>query len=451
MNGMTYEKIKTIILTVLVLTSIVLTGALWTYQPKYDFMENVDSDYIQNVSVSSNTQVDAGIIIRPSKILIHKDGKHYGIVQETEMNKLMKQVKKWSFDEFENISSTISKKDFLSFLHGKGKIEIIYPDDFPIEMYHYIFKIEDEGIQGVNFDRIVIPVEKEKEGIVYFVCMKDRKIYKATVNNFSLQEIQNTYYYQAEKYPRYFVYDIDVTKSLFIPEGPITMNRLQYYTDELDPDKFKQALFSNPSFVKQDLLTNGEEYTDGSSLMKINSTHKILSYVNPAAQRTLIQGQDPFLIQKSIDFVNEHGGWTDTYHFAEWDEKKRKVVFRLVKNSYPVFNAFGMSEVVPEWGDSEIINYSRPIFRLEIADRTNVSVQLPSGREVVKQLKDMRWFEKKELVYDIVLGYELIRDSQRDKIVVLEPAWFCLYDGTWRKIVFKENEEIKRGDVIGLE
>jgi regulatory protein YycH of two-component signal transduction system YycFG len=94
MNGMKYEKIKTIILTVLVLASIVLTGALWTYQPKYDFMENADSDYIQNVSVS-NAQVDAGIIIRPSKILIHKDGKHYGIVQETEMNKLMKQVKKW--------------------------------------------------------------------------------------------------------------------------------------------------------------------------------------------------------------------------------------------------------------------------------------------------------------------------------------------------------------------
>jgi regulatory protein YycH of two-component signal transduction system YycFG len=450
MNGMKYEKIKTMILTVLVLASIVLTGALWTYQPKYDFIENADSDYIQNVSVS-NAQVDAGIIIRPSKILIHKDGKHYGIVQETEMNKLMKQVKKWSFDEFENISSTVSKKDFLSFLHGKGKIEIIYPDDFPIEMYHYIFKIEDEGIEGVNFDRIVIPVEKEEEALVYFVCMKDRKIYKATVNNFSLQEIQNTYYYQAEKYPRYFAYDIDATKSLFTPEGPITMKRLQYYTDELDPDKFKDALFSNPSFVKRDLLTYGEEYTDGSSLMNVNSTQKVLSYINPAAQRTAIQGKDPFLIQKSIDFVNEHGGWTDTYHFAEWDEEKRKVVFRLVTNSYPVFNRFGMSEVVQEWGDSEIIKYYRPIFRLEIPDRTSVSVQLPSGREVIEQLQNMKGFEK-ELVYDIALGYELIRDEQRDKIVVLEPAWFCLYGGTWRKIVFKENEETQRGgDVIGLE
>jgi regulatory protein YycH of two-component signal transduction system YycFG len=450
MNGMDYEKVKTMILTVLVLSSVFLTGALWTYQPKYNFIENADSDYIQNVSIS-NAQVDAGIIIRPSKILIHKDGKHYGIVQETEMDKLMKQVKKWSFDEFENISSTVSKKDFLSFLYGKGKIEIIYPDDFPIEMYHYIFKIEDKGIEGVNFDRIVIPVEKEEEALVYFVCMKERKIYKATVNNFSLQEIQNTYYDQAKKYPRYFAYEIDAAKSLFIPEDSITMNRLQYYTDELDADKFKDALFSNPSFVKRDLLTYGEVYTDGSSLMNVNSTQKILSYVNPAAQKTAIQGEDPLLIQKSIDFVNEHGGWTDTYHFAQWDEEKRKVVFRLVTNSYPVFNRFGMSEVVEEWGDSEIIKYYRPIFRLEIADRTNVSVQLPSGREIVEQLQNMKGFEK-ELVDDIALGYELVIDPQRDKIVVLEPAWFCLYGGTWRKIVFKENEEMQRGgDVIGLE
>jgi regulatory protein YycH of two-component signal transduction system YycFG len=449
MNGMKYEKIKTIILTVLVLASVVLTWGLWTYQPKYDFIENADSDYIQNVPVS-NAQVDAGIIIQPSKILIHKNRSHYGIVQGTEMNKFMKQVKKWSFDEFENVSSTVSKKDFLSFLHSKGKIEIVYPDAFPIEIYRYIFQIEDEDIEGVSFDRIVIPVEKEEEAIVYFASTKDRKVYKATVNNFSLQEIQNTYYYQEEKYPRYFAYDINKTQTLFIPEGRVTMSRLQYYTDELDSNKFKEALFSNPSFVKRDLLTYGEEYTDGSRLMNVNSIQKILSYVNPAAPKTPLMNNDPFIIQKSIDFVNEHGGWTDTYHFAEWNEEERKVVFRLVTNNYPVFNRFGMSEVVQEWGDSEVIEYQRPIFRLEIPDRTSVPVQLPSGREVVKQLQSMKGFEE-ELVYDIALGYELIKDARREKVVVLEPAWFCLYAGTWRKISFKEANQLGGGNVIGLE
>ena len=37
---MRYEKIKSIILTLLVLVSILLTWNLWTYQPNYDTMEN---------------------------------------------------------------------------------------------------------------------------------------------------------------------------------------------------------------------------------------------------------------------------------------------------------------------------------------------------------------------------------------------------------------------------
>jgi regulatory protein YycH of two-component signal transduction system YycFG len=449
MTGMKYEKIKTIILNVLVLASIVLTWGLWTYQPKYDFIENEESNIIQNVSVS-NTQVDASIIIRPSTILIHKNNHHYGIIQGTEINKFMKQVKKWSFEEFKDISTTIPKDEFSSFIHGKGKIEIVYPDDFPIDMYRQMFEIEDNDVEGVNFDRIVIPVDQEKEAVIYFVSSKDRKVYKAMANGFSLQEIQSSYYDQAGKYTRYFAYNITETKTLFLPEGSITMNRLLYYTDELDPDKFKEALFSDPSFVKRDLLTYGEEYTDGSRLMSVNSIQNLLTYVNPAAQKIDIRGKDPLIIQKSIDFVNEHGGWTDTYHFAELNEEKRKVVFRLVTNNYPVFSRFGMSEVIQEWGANEVIKYQRPLFRLEISDRTSVPVQLLSGREMIEQLKQMKGFEE-ELVTDIVLGYELIKDSKREKVVALEPAWFCRYAGTWRKVTFKEDSEVGGGDVVGLE
>lgn len=448
MTGMKYETAKTIILTFLVLTSIAFTWGLWTYHPKYDVIQN--DEYIQNVPVS-NTQVDTSMIVRPLQILIHKNAAHYGIIEEAEINKLLKELKKWTFDDFENISSTIPKGEFLSFVHGKGKIEIVYPDEIPMNIYRDLFKIEDKGIDEVSFDTIVIPVEKQQDFVAYFVSTDHRKVYKAAVNDVSLEEV-NQLYEKAEKFPHYFAYDVSETKSFFLPEKEITMSRLQYYTDELDPDKFKEALFSDPSFVKKDIVTFGEEYTDGSRLMDVDFLQKLLLYVNPAAKNTINQSSEESstLIQKSIDFVNEHGGWTDMYHFAEWSRSERKVVFRLVVDNYPVFNDYGTSEIIQIWGTNEVNKYQRPLFRLEIPDRVSVPTKLLSGQEVIQQLEKMKGF-KKELVSGITLGYELVKDQEREKVVVLEPAWFCLYGGTWRKIAVKEADEIRGGNTIGLE
>ncbi|ANB61355.1 yycH family protein [Anoxybacillus amylolyticus] len=445
---MKYETAKTILLTFLVLTSIAFTWELWTYHPQYDAIQT--DEYIQNVSIS-NTQVETSMIVRPSQIIIHKNDAHYGMIDEGDMTKLLKEMKKWTFDDFENISSTISKEDFSSFVHRKEAIEIIYPDDIPMNIFRDLFQIDDKGMDGVSFNTIVIPIGKNQGLIAYFVSTDHRRVYKATVSDVSLGEI-NQFYEKAEKFPRYLAYNVSETKAFFLPEKEMMMSRLQYYTDELDPDKFKEALFSDPSFVKKDVLAFGEEYTDGSRLMDVNFLQKLLLYVNPAAKNTEGSPSEDSaaLIQKSIDFVNEHGGWTDMYHFAEWDQEKRKVVFRLYANNYPVFNDYGMSEIIQIWGTNEVNKYQRPLFRLEIPDRVSVSTKVWSGQEVIKQLEKQKGF-RKVLVDGIALGYKLVKEQGKGKVIILEPAWFCLYNGTWKPISLTETTGGRGGGAGGLE
>ncbi|MCL6617416.1 MAG: transcriptional regulator, partial [Anoxybacillus ayderensis] len=92
---MRYETIKSIVLTILVCTSVFLTWSLWTYQPKYDFIEN--AKYIQNVPVS-NVAVDYGTVVQPRYIFIHKDAQHYGMTHHSDIYKFMKEMKNWTFD-----------------------------------------------------------------------------------------------------------------------------------------------------------------------------------------------------------------------------------------------------------------------------------------------------------------------------------------------------------------
>ncbi|WP_445614382.1 YycH family regulatory protein [Geobacillus sp. YF-1] len=442
-----YETIKTIVLTALVFISVMLTFALWTYHPKYDVLQSSD-EYIQHVSVS-NTQVDTAMVVQPEQVLIHKNGIHYAVVKEEEKNEALKEIKKWSLDDFEDISSSVPQGKFLSFLSGKERLEVIYPDEVPMDIYRLIFTIEDKKTEGLAFDRLVVPLGGKDEFPVYFIATDKRKIYRATATDASLSVI-NRLAREANRFPRYFAYPISEMKQLYLPENEVTLNSLQYYTDELDADKFKEALFSDPSFVKKDLIPFGEEYTDGSRLMDVDFLQRMLLYVNPAA-RVLNSGQtepETHLIQKSIDFVNEHGGWTDLYHFARWNEEDRKVVFRLVVNGYPVFNDYGMSEIVETWGASDLMKYQRPLFRLEIVDRSRTPKTLPSGREAVKQLEQMKGV-RRSLIKNIVIGYELVKDPDREKVIRLEPAWFYLYGQTWKKVAPSGTE--RGGEAHGLE
>ncbi|MBB6282983.1 YycH family regulatory protein [Geobacillus subterraneus] len=441
-----YEAIKTVVLTVLVLISITLTFVLWTYYPKYDVLQN--DEYIQHVSVS-NTQVDTAMVVQPKQMLIHKNGVHYAVTKEEEKNEVLKEMEKWTFDDFENISSSVSPGKFLTFLNGKERLEIIYPDEVPIDIYRLIFTVEDKGLDDLSFDRILVPLGGEDEFPVYFISTDKRKIYRATASSASLAMISRLAK-ETNHFPRYFAYPVSETKQLYLPESEVALSSLQYYTDELDVDKFKEALFSDPSFVKKDLIPFGEEYTDGSRLMNVDFLQRTLLYVNPAARASNISQtkSETHLIQKSIDFVNEHGGWTDLYHFARWSEEDRKVIFRLVVNGYPVFNEYGMSEIVETWGANDLMKYQRPLFRLEIADRNRTPKTLPSGRDIVKQLGAMKGI-RKALVKDIAIGYELVKDPEREKVIRLEPAWFYLYGQTWKKV--NVGEEGRGGGTNGLE
>lgn len=431
MTGTMYEAIKTVVLTSLVLISIMMTFALWTYHPKYDVLQN--DEYIQHVSVS-NTQVDTEMVVQPKQVLIHKGGAHYALTKEEKKNEVLKEVKKWALDDFENISSSVPQGKFLSFLDGKERLEIIYPDELPIDIYRLIFTVEDRGLDGLAFDRILVPFSEGDKFPVYFIATDKHKIYKATASDAS-QDAISRLAKEANHFPRYFAYPVSETKQLYLPEKEVELSSLQYYTDELDADKFKEALFSDPSVVKKDLIPFGEEYTDGSRLMDVDFFQRMLLYVNPAARVSNMgqTDQETHFIQKSIDFVNEHGGWTDLYHFAHWSEEDRKVIFRLVVNGYPVFNEYGMSEIVETWGASDLMKYQRPLFRLEIPDRTRTPKTLPSGREIVKQLEQAKGV-RKSLVKDIAIGYELVKDPERKKVIRLEPAWFYLYEQTWKKV-----------------
>ena len=169
-------------------------------------------------------------------------------------------------------------------------------------------------------------------------------------------KFQNDFAKPASNYSVYFPYEISGKRVLYMPKNPSKMVGYKYFYNEINPEKFKNALFSDPSFVKKDILSDGEEYTDGSRLMNVDANKKMITYVDPAEESESVRASSD-LIKQSIEFVNAHGGWTDHYRYFNVTNVDQQVNYRLFMQGIPVFNEDGTAEILQYWGQEKIYQY----------------------------------------------------------------------------------------------
>ncbi|UAC48131.1 hypothetical protein K6959_16395 [Bacillus aquiflavi] len=436
---MTYEKIKSIILALLVLASIFLTWSLWTYQPNYETMKK--TNYIEEVSFGDKREI--ADIIKPEKVLYHKEESDFGTYDEGEIDKITTELSEWLFYKLKDISMSIKKEDFSELVHGAGKVEIVFPDLVPIDQYKHLLNFYDRKLPNFEFDRIVIDIEnsQKEEGTVYFIAENKKKVYASDVSSSLIRGFERNFYRGADRHPQYMAYETE-NKTIFFPKEEPVLPQFKYVPEILEPELLKDALFTDPSFVQKTFLTSGEEFTDGSSMMTVSYENRLLSYVNPAEE-----SDDPFtsseIIQRSIKFVNEHGGWTDHYRFV--DSSGQSVTFRLYVKGVPVFNDWGTSEIIQVWGKNQIYKYIRPYLTLDILLPAEVlDVTLPPGSKVIEHLEAIEGFNPASLD-DLVPGYRMIKDAQQPRLIILEPSWYYRYNHTWERVSMEDLGGLKYG------
>lgn len=428
-----YERIQSAILVILVLVSLLLTWNLWTYQPNYETMDK--SNYVAEVQLSAKQEVKK--IVRPDMVLFHLNGDHYGTTDVGELEKLIQVLSHWSFY---NVKSDPEKtKNFNEWIHGNKKVEIIFPAEVPVNIYRNVLNFTERKIPAFNFDRIIINVDSSQRanGMVYFASTSSRQVYSSQISSNYLTSFFQSYYKHAIQFPHYFAY-IAGKRMIFLPVNKTDMKEYKFLPVTLDSDEFKDALFSDPSFVQKSFVPKGEEYTNGSSKMSVNNAKNLLLYVNPTADLEYQESSED-LVKRSIDFVNGHGGWTDSYRYVGKEEADHNVTFRLYSSAgYPVFNEGGLSEITETWGRNDINKYVRPNISLELPLNSETqNVVAPSGYAALKFLQSKRGF-KPELLENLVLGYEMKRDLSQSKLITFKPMWFYRYDHKWNQMNIKD-------------
>lgn len=431
---MTYENIKTTILTILVLLSGILTWNIWTYQPKYEIVPSEKT--VEEVSIGMKKEIRK--VVKPHQVIYHIGGEQYGTIDNEHIDNMIATISKWKFFDVNKYPGRIA--DFNEKLVSGSNTEIIFPDEVPIDLFKRVLNIDEKDLPKFDFDRIIIHAEtqEKQDGIIYFYSQQNQQIFESNVNPTFINQFAEKFYKRAGKLTPYFLYSLSDTKRIYLPASETEMMKYTYYRIPLEMEQFKEALFNDPSFVQRNIMADREEYMDDYSKMTFDRTTKMISYVNPIRYNDSVIGTSNVL-QKSIEFINSHGGWTDAYRYVYKDDFNQKVRFRLYsKEGYPVFNSIGMSEIHQQWTQSQISRYIRPGFQLELQLKQDMETEkLPSGYKALKMLEAKKNF-KPELLGNLMLGYYMREIPTDERLISLEPGWFYLYNQEWRRLISEE-------------
>ncbi|KPL57849.1 YycH family regulatory protein [Rossellomorea vietnamensis] len=448
---MNYEKIKSIVLTVLVCISVFLTFNLWTYSPGYD---TINSDGAYDVSVGEKLKDNElnTHLIKPFKLYYHGRDKTVGTSSQTEMDKVTEQLGKWSLFEIKNVSNEYSFQEINTLIQSKDKVELVYPDIVPLSVFSQGLNLEEKNISTASFNRIVIDLDNDNRdtGSIFFITVSDDKkekaVYESQVSLASLDSFKRNFVQRAlynSAYRQYVEQPINEKKTIFLPKDAEDYVSYYYYTELSSLEEYKQALFSDPNSVNMGSVDDLATYMDVSSILTVDKSHNTFSFVNPSEEKD--DGSSPaMLVQKSMEFVNDHGGWTDDYQLFSISPYENKIVYRLFLQNHPVFNDNGMAEISQTWGQNGINKYSRPYFKLDFSFKDTAEVRLPSGSSVIYALNQVDSINL-DYVEDIAIGYKMTRDPNESRKLNFEPSWYYKYDGNWLRLPVDDKEGLKDG------
>lgn len=430
---MNIEIVKTYILILLVVISLVLTLALSNNQPKQETIHNATSEYVNEVDLGGQEETKHRMI-EPRSIIFHNNERYYGFSEQSEEKKLYHDMQEWALDDVKTSVADGPPTDDI-------KVEVAFPTAMPVEVIKSAFNLNtDASLPDWSFQRMFITFNQSESILnVHFISTDDRKEVTAIVRNTKLYNTLRTYMTDDVKLSEFMTLNTGHLPIYFPVEGP-EMKARSFAFNHIDTDLLVNALFNNPSSVN---LNAGEAYyTDGQRGMEILNDGESMEFVNPIHSNK--EHKDAMeLLEQSLSNINGHKGWTDKYFLEEIDTNADLIRYQMKYDDYPVFNSSGLTVIEQQWFNQELHSYKRPLFSLNNLLTSDV-VSLPSGKEVSYYLETNDYYIVSD-IQDVRIGYKLTYSEQASYSVILEPSWYVKYNDEWQEIKVEDLNSYKKG------
>lgn len=423
---MNIELIKTYILSILVLISLLLTSALWNYQPNYQPLYGSQSKYLSEVDIGGKEETKH-TIIEPNTVIFKLNEGYKGFTNPSEQRDFYREMQEWMLDDFQINQTNNNTAD-------TEKIEVIFPNEMPIEIIKSLFTTSEQNtLPNWSFQRMEITFNESESNLnVLFLSIDGNQQVKYVVKDSSVYSSLLARMQGSKGLSEYMAFGSS-NDPIYIPTQEVEMKARSLAVEIIDSNLLVDALFDIPSLVSANFREG--YFTDGQRGMRMLQENRSMEYINPIhssdEQRNVIG-----LLEQSLMSVNEHKGWTDNYTLVDIDTSLNSVRYRMNYDGYPVHNLSNLSIIEQQWVNQELHIYRRPLFNLKNILSTN-TVTLPSGEDIVDYVTNNSSY-KISNIQDIQIGYRLTYLDRISYSLSLEPAWYIKYNSSWHELKMDE-------------
>lgn len=407
-----------------------LTFLIWSYTPSYKLIEQSDT---AEVTIGETKQM-ASVLI-PYKAILRANNEWQGTTNIRLLVDYISLFQNWEIQDFVQTSANISAQRLNRMMSMDRRLTLFFMGDIPLQTFQTILPFADKEELDMTFNRLIIDWTKyeSKEITLYLIHTETNDTYKATVEIDDVAQFATTIIKSTKSYKRFQAIERDNLLPLYVSNEKIATPQYAYFMTEVDPKLFTNVLFTDPNLVQRNVeSTQLEKYTDGMSLMTVDTSNKTLNYVYPAAEGNAVTTQAG-LLRDSFDFVNEHGGITSDYRYMNADTTRHQVNYQLFLHGFPVYSHETLTQISTIWGDNRVFRYIRPYYSFrKSAQFEQQMIVLPSGKETIDILQRSGTVPLLE-IDELIVGYYLSKDSQQN-LFILEPNWFTIVDGKWYKV-----------------
>ncbi|KIL39602.1 hypothetical protein SD70_18920 [Gordoniibacillus kamchatkensis] len=421
------DKLKTLLLSVLVVTSLLQTYLLSYSNPKLDPINQ--NGYVPTEKLTG-TQLELEDLLFPETLVLHFGNQQHSVLYPGDLfyPTILEKVKQRYFEGFRKTNLYTAGVNWDDARSKQQGIELRFGHGIPFVVLQKLLQFKGDVPSDTDvITRIWIMVKPDKQEVkTYFFTDNVNTVYEAIKADFTAKDLEE--YLSSADYPAYHSANGD----FYLPNQPLSMTAYTFNYTEFTAEQLKQSLFVDPGVTRNLKETDGSViYTDGKRGLQLSSDLRWMNYSDPvAATDTKNDIRDNLLA--AIQFINQHGGWNGKFIFNQTETRGTGTAgqtfdFRQYYDRYPIVGrraeSFGSIKLAIQKGT--VSHYERSTIIMGSRPTDTKATSLEGGEALDNRLKE---YPKRSSIATMFPAYDPV---VKEKTLVLRPVWVVeLRDGS---------------------
>jgi regulatory protein YycH of two-component signal transduction system YycFG len=414
------EKIKSVLLTLLVVFSLVQSYFLAYSMPSMEAKVNTELDYVKAELLGEEEKTKN--LVFPEQLVIHLgEDKHTVFFPNTlPYYKLI--FEKLQGRAFQGMQSySINSIDWDQIRRENKGVELRFGRAIPFELLQQVFQIDGDFLPSRDsIERIWIYSSTDSEEVQTFFFSADGvNVYESLRADLTIGDVEGYV-----SYGQYWDPYTSVDGELYVPDEPITrLVKMEVPFIRYTTEQMQDNLFFDPRSTRtiQDIKDGPKFYTDGNRGLKIEQNGTWMTYTDTMAPTN---GEDNMIdnIMAATSFVNQHGGWNGKHQWVQGlsSEEENIIRFQQYYRDVPIVSDttmnLGYMQMTLQQGF--VSSYNRSLLILGDEVKNKSTRKLPGGSELRQTINDLVQAGR-----NIEALFPAYRPTMGEESIILNPVW----------------------------